>query len=109
MNALAPLPVAGVMHSFLLSLGAASAILGSAAALRQRHMKRLLAFSTIAHAGIMLIGVTLLTARGLGWIRLIDPVLTVVDRLHNGLIGDYAVWIIIGLALFSLSLFASTR
>jgi multicomponent Na+:H+ antiporter subunit D len=63
----APAPaVAGVMRSLLLGLGAASAVLGGAACLRQRHMKRLLAFSTISHAGMMLAGVALLSARGLG-------------------------------------------
>jgi multicomponent Na+:H+ antiporter subunit D len=63
----APAPaVTTVMQTFLLGIGAASAILGGAASLRQRHLKRLLAFSTISHVGVLLIGVALLTARGLG-------------------------------------------
>jgi len=35
--------------------------------------------------------------------RLINPVLFVIDRLHDGLVGDYVTWIIAGLALFALS------
>ena len=58
--------VAAVMHTLLLGIGAASAILGGAASLRQRHLKRLLAFSTISHVGVLLIGLALLSPRGLG-------------------------------------------
>lgn len=62
-----PAPAIGTaMHTLLLGLGAATAILGGVACLRQRHMKRLLAFSTISHVGVMLIGIALLTPRGLG-------------------------------------------
>ncbi len=57
--------VTTVMQTLLLGTGAASAILGGVACLRQRHMKRLLAFSTISHVGILLVGVALLTPRGL--------------------------------------------
>jgi multicomponent Na+:H+ antiporter subunit D len=38
-------------------LGAATALVGGLMAWAQRHLKRLLAFSTIAHLGIMLIGI----------------------------------------------------
>ena len=38
----------------LLSLGAVTALVGALMCHRQRHLKRLLAFSTISHAGIML-------------------------------------------------------
>src|SRR5579883_2197284 len=63
----APMPAIGtVMRSLLLGMGAASAIIGGFACLRQRHMKRLLAFSTISHVGLMLSAVALLTPRGLG-------------------------------------------
>ena len=40
----------------LLVMGTASAVVGGLMCLTQRHVKRLLAFSTISHAGIMLIG-----------------------------------------------------
>ncbi len=60
------------------------------------------------------IGLTLLIAahdlgRGrlprLGWRSAIAlaPLFVVIDRLHNGLVGDYVAWIAVGLALFSLS------
>ena len=54
-----------VVHTLLLGMGAASAVIGGVMALRQRHIKRLLAFSTISHVGIMLIGLSLLDGRGL--------------------------------------------
>jgi multicomponent Na+:H+ antiporter subunit D len=44
--------------------GVASAIVGGAMCLAQRHVKRLLAFSTISHAGIMLIGCSVFSAAG---------------------------------------------
>jgi multicomponent Na+:H+ antiporter subunit D len=48
----------------LQGLGAATALVGGAMAWAQRHLKRLLAFSTIAHLGIMLLGVASVTAEG---------------------------------------------
>ena len=66
-EAFAPAPSIGtVMQTLLFAMGAASALLGGLAALRQRHLKRLLAFSTISHVGILLCGVALLNPRGLG-------------------------------------------
>jgi multicomponent Na+:H+ antiporter subunit D len=47
-------------HALLLAIGVASTLIGGAMALLQRHRKRLLAFSTIAHTGTMLIGIGLL-------------------------------------------------
>jgi multicomponent Na+:H+ antiporter subunit D len=55
-----------VTQAILLDLGGASAILGGIAALRQRHLKRLLAFSTISHCGILLIAIALANTRALG-------------------------------------------
>ena len=52
-------------RTLLLGMGAASAVIGGAMALIQRHIKRLLAFSTISHVGIMLIGLALLDQQGL--------------------------------------------
>lgn len=57
--------IAGVMHTLVLGMGAASAVLGGVTALFQRHLKRLLAFSTIGHVGIMLVGLALLDHAGL--------------------------------------------
>lgn len=49
----------------LLALGILTAIVGALFCFRQRHLKRLLAFSTINHAGLFLIGIALLTPLGL--------------------------------------------
>jgi multicomponent Na+:H+ antiporter subunit D len=54
-----------VVHTLLLDMGAVTAVLGGVMALTQRHVKRLLAFSTISHTGIMLIGLALLNQQGL--------------------------------------------
>jgi multicomponent Na+:H+ antiporter subunit D len=54
-----------LVRTLLLGMGAASAVLGGVMALIQRHVKRLLAFSTISHTGIMLIGLALLSHDGL--------------------------------------------
>src|SRR4051812_23898689 len=59
---------AGVLGEFehpirdvLLGVGAVTAILGALMCGLQRHVKRLLAYSTIAHSGCFLIGIALLT------------------------------------------------
>ncbi|MGH3829957.1 MAG: complex I subunit 5 family protein [Pseudonocardiaceae bacterium] len=49
----------------LLVLGILTAVVGALFCFRQRHLKRLLAFSTINHAGLFLIGIALLTPLGL--------------------------------------------
>ena len=65
-TAFAPSPALHqVMHTLLLGMGIASAVVGGVMALSQRHVKRLLAFSTISHAGIMLIGIALTSEDGL--------------------------------------------
>lgn len=53
-----------ISHVFL-ALGAATAVVGALFAFRERHVKRLLAFSTISHAGMFLAGFALLTPLGL--------------------------------------------
>jgi multicomponent Na+:H+ antiporter subunit D len=53
-----------ISHLFL-ALGAATAVVGALFAFRERHIKRLLAFSTISHAGMFLAGFALLTPLGL--------------------------------------------
>jgi multicomponent Na+:H+ antiporter subunit D len=46
--------VMGLVHGLMLWLGLATALVAGLMAFAQRHLKRLLAFSTIAHLGIML-------------------------------------------------------
>jgi multicomponent Na+:H+ antiporter subunit D len=53
-------PHAGSVRDVLLGVGIASALLGAVMAFLQRHLKRLLAYSTISHAGVMLAGIALL-------------------------------------------------
>jgi len=53
-----------LVRGALIWIGAATAVIGALTAWTQRHLKRLLAFSTIAHLGIMLTGVA--TAGGIG-------------------------------------------
>ncbi len=57
--------VQGVAHGLLVDLGAATAILGGLTCLMQRHVKRMLAFSTIAHMGVLLAGIASLSAAGM--------------------------------------------
>jgi multicomponent Na+:H+ antiporter subunit D len=49
----------------LLAMGAFSTLVGGVMALLQRHIKRMLAFSTISHVGFLLIGVALWDRRAL--------------------------------------------
>ncbi|MBO0728943.1 MAG: NADH dehydrogenase [Acidimicrobiaceae bacterium] len=53
------------IRNTLLALGVLTAIVGALFCYRQRHLKRLLAFSTISHAGLFLLGIALLTPLGL--------------------------------------------
>lgn len=56
--------IAPIFHRLLLAAGTASTLVGGIMCARQRHVKRLLAFSTISHVGIMILGVALLSADG---------------------------------------------
>ncbi|HEX3592009.1 MAG TPA: complex I subunit 5 family protein [Pseudonocardiaceae bacterium] len=58
------LPDAAV-HRALLVLGVATAVLGALMCWTQRHIKRLLAYSTIAHTGMFLIGLAAVDAEGI--------------------------------------------
>ncbi len=58
--------VSAVVRTMVLWLGAASVVIGGVMCLTQRHVKRLLAFSTISHVGIMLVGFAMLTPVGTG-------------------------------------------
>ena len=55
---------AAISHVFL-GLGVLTAVTGALFCFRERHIKRMLAFSTISHAGMFLIGIALLTPLGL--------------------------------------------
>ena len=59
------LPQADVRRA-LLVLGVATAVLGALMCFGQRHLKRLLAFSTIAHVGVVMVAAAMLTADGVG-------------------------------------------
>ncbi len=56
--------IVGVLHTAILGLACLGAVVGGLMALQQRHVKRMLAFSTISHAGIMLAGITTLSSEG---------------------------------------------
>jgi multicomponent Na+:H+ antiporter subunit D len=54
-----------VITGTFLALGLLTAVVGALFCFRERHLKRLLAFSTISHAGLFLAGIALLTPLGL--------------------------------------------
>jgi multicomponent Na+:H+ antiporter subunit D len=58
-------PHAAALTHVLVWLGVATALVGAVMCVSQRHLKRLLAFSTVSHMGIFLIGLALLSDRGL--------------------------------------------
>lgn len=53
-----------VVRPTFLAVAAITALVGALMSVAQRHFKRMLAFSTIAHVGIMLVGVALLGSAG---------------------------------------------
>ncbi|PTL79790.1 NADH-quinone oxidoreductase subunit D [Vitiosangium sp. GDMCC 1.1324] len=53
------------LRLLLVGMGALTAVVGGLMCFVQRHLKRLLAFSTISHMGVMLCGFGLLSGRGL--------------------------------------------
>jgi multicomponent Na+:H+ antiporter subunit D len=58
-------PHADELRAILIALGAVTAVWGAVMCYAQRHLKRLLAFSTISHVGVIACGIGLLTAQGL--------------------------------------------
>src|SRR5438270_10725765 len=54
------------LRALFLSIGVITALLGAVMCFSQRHLKRLLAFSTISHMGLMTIGFGLLSPLALG-------------------------------------------
>jgi multicomponent Na+:H+ antiporter subunit D len=59
------LPRAVVSHTFM-GLGALTALVGSVMCLLQRHLKRMLAYSTIEHVGLFLMALANLRPQGVG-------------------------------------------
>ncbi len=55
----------GAISAVFLTLGLLTAVVGALFCFRERHLKRLLAFSTISHAGMFLAGLSWLTPLGL--------------------------------------------
>jgi multicomponent Na+:H+ antiporter subunit D len=93
-------------HAVFIALGAATAVVGAVMTWTQRHLKRMLAFSTIAHLGIMLTGVAALSATGLAG--------TFVYLIGHGLVKG-ALFMLVGVLLAErakvdeLDLFAAGR
>jgi multicomponent Na+:H+ antiporter subunit D len=59
------IPHADISHAFI-ALGTLTAVLGAAMCFAQRHLKRLLAYSTIAHTGLFTMGFAALSPDGTG-------------------------------------------
>jgi multicomponent Na+:H+ antiporter subunit D len=59
-------PQAHDVRDVLIALGIFTSLLGGVMAFLQRHLKRLLAYSTISHMGIALVGIALLDEKSLG-------------------------------------------
>jgi multicomponent Na+:H+ antiporter subunit D len=59
-------PQAHDVRAVLVALGLFTALLGAVMAFLQRHLKRLLAYSTISHMGIALVAIALLDEKSLG-------------------------------------------
>lgn len=57
---------AASLRAILIAIGVLTALGGGLMCFSQRHIKRLLAFSTISHVGLFLCGLGLLSAKGLG-------------------------------------------
>lgn len=57
------LPLGDVRRAFIV-MGAVTALLGGLMAVSQRHVKRLLAYSTVAHVGLFMLALACLTADG---------------------------------------------
>jgi multicomponent Na+:H+ antiporter subunit D len=58
-------PHASQLQAILVAFGTLTALWGAVVCFCQRHLKRLLAFSTISHVGMLVCGVGLLSAKGL--------------------------------------------
>jgi multicomponent Na+:H+ antiporter subunit D len=58
-------PHASAFRAILVAFGTVSALWGGVMCFAQRHIKRMLAFSTVSHVGVFLCGVGLLSAAGI--------------------------------------------
>ena len=58
-------PQTDALRAILVAVGVITGILGSVMCVLQRHLKRLLAFSTISHVGVFVCGVGLLSVKAL--------------------------------------------
>jgi multicomponent Na+:H+ antiporter subunit D len=58
------------LRAILIALGTVTALWGAIMCFTQRHLKRLLAFSTISHIGVFVCGIGLLSARGLAGVAI---------------------------------------
>ncbi len=58
-------PHVGALRAILVAIGVVTALLGAWMCFMQRHVKRLLAFSTISHVGVFVCGLGLLSAKAL--------------------------------------------
>ena len=85
-------PRAAISHLFV-ALGVLTAVVGALFCFRERHVKRLLAFSTISHAGLFLTGIGLLTPLGLAG--------TAVYVIGHGLVKA-ALFLCVGIVLHRL-------
>jgi len=83
---------AAISHLFV-GLGVLTAVVGALFCFRERHVKRLLAFSTISHAGMFLTGIGLLTPLGLAG--------TAVYVIGHGLVKA-ALFLCVGIVLHRL-------
>lgn len=57
-------PHASTVRAIFVALGVVTAVIGATMCFLQRHVKRLLAFSTISHVGMFVCGIALLTSKG---------------------------------------------
>jgi multicomponent Na+:H+ antiporter subunit D len=58
-------PHMAALRDVLVALGVVTALIGALMCIQQRHIKRLLAFSSISHVGMFVCGIGLLSAKGL--------------------------------------------
>jgi multicomponent Na+:H+ antiporter subunit D len=90
----------GTISSLFITLGVLTAVTGALFCFRERHVKRLLAFSTISHAGMFLAGIGLLTPLGLAG--------TAVYVIGHGLVKA-ALFLCTGIVLHRLGSVNETR
>jgi multicomponent Na+:H+ antiporter subunit D len=109
-------------RSLILALGALTALVGAIMCFAQHHLQRMIAFAVISHAGLLLIGLGLLTPAGVGGaaiymladglvkaslfmcIGILQHRLAGVDEMHlrgrgRALLGTAALFVVGGLAL----------